>query len=95
MLKMLLLAVVKVIFFSKLLSGPSPRLVPYPNLALHTPTVLFCDYTPKIPLILKKTCSKMAYRFKVHISKISLSALILYKSSMFLNVYHLNNFFKK
>jgi len=37
----------------------------------------------------------MAYRFKVHISKISLSALILYKSSMFLNVYHLNKIFKK
>jgi len=58
MLKMLLLAVVKVIFFSKLLSGPSPRPVPYSNLALHTPTVLFCDYIPQNSSYFKKNVFK-------------------------------------
>jgi len=85
---MLLSAVVKVIFFSKpnRVSLSEPRSVPPLSLNPHpkpcfTHPLLFCD----IPLnsTYFKTCSKMAYRFKVHISKISLSALVLYKSPMF------------
>jgi hypothetical protein len=85
---MLLLAVVKVIFFFKTQPRFAQRtpvrsplsLNPHPKPCFTHP-LLFCD----IPLnsTYFKTCSKMAYRFKVHISKISLSALVLYKSPMF------------